>query len=82
MEFCHLGLIHGVALVVERLLPTGNLHPVLRWFVTFHVICFAWVFSELSLLSNALDVLTAVVTFSRRRPGFQSSSAIANSSEP
>lgn len=58
------GLIHGVALVVERLLPTGNLHPVLRWFVTFHVICFAWVFFRAESFSNALDVLTAVVAFS------------------
>ena len=36
----------------------------LRWFVTFHVICFAWVFFRAESFSNALDVLTAVVAFS------------------
>ena len=56
------GLIHGVALIAERLIPRGNLHPVLRWLITFHVICFAWVFFRADSFTDALDVLTAIVT--------------------
>ena len=44
------GAIHGVALAVERYLigrsprPMGPVGPVLRWFVTFHIVCLGWVF--------------------------------------
>src|SRR6185437_4948490 len=43
------GLMHGVALVVERALgltgpPRSRIVAALMWLVTFHLVCFAWVF--------------------------------------
>ncbi len=69
------GGIHGVALAVERLLRerrdrigTGGLLPsgiadTLRWLVTFHIVCLAWVFFRSESLSAAMEMLTAVVNF-------------------
>jgi len=54
------GMIHGVALMIERLLPNRDIHPMLRWLITFHVVCFAWVFFRSESFAAALDVLTAI----------------------
>src|ERR1700724_20434 len=48
-NFCIWGLMHGTALVVERLLgltgaPRSRIAAALMWLVTFHFVCFAWVF--------------------------------------
>lgn len=56
------GAIHGVALVVERLLPNWQIHPVVRWIATFHIVCFAWIFFRAESFSSAMDVLQAMVT--------------------
>ena len=56
------GFIHGIALSVERILPNGRDHPVIRWFVTFHIVCFAWVFFRADSLSSALDVIRALAS--------------------
>ncbi len=56
------GAIHGVALVVERLLPNWQIHPVVRWIATFHIVCFAWIFFRAESFSSAMDVLQAIVT--------------------
>tara|TARA_B100000902_G_scaffold57882_1_gene64913 strand:- start:1213 stop:2601 length:1389 start_codon:yes stop_codon:yes gene_type:complete len=56
------GLIHGLALAVERMLPNQQTRPVVRWFVTFHIVCFAWIFFRADSLSSALDVLRAIAS--------------------
>ena len=56
------GFIHGIALSVERILPNRRNHPVIRWFVTFHIVCFAWVFFRADSLSSALDVIRALAS--------------------
>lgn len=61
------GLIHGVALVVERLLGFGSgkvrwwLAP-LAWLVTFHVVCLAWIFFRAPTLDTALAYLGTMLT--------------------
>ena len=55
------GAIHGVALAVERLLPKSQLHPVVRWIATFHIVCFAWVFFRAESFSSAVQVLKAII---------------------
>ncbi len=69
------GGIHGVVLAVERLvreqrersgappvLP-GAWGEVVRWLVTFHVVCLAWVFFRSESLSAAVEMLGAVANF-------------------
>ena len=55
------GAIHGVALIIERSLPTERIHPVIRWALTFHVVCFAWIFFRADSVSAASDVLSAII---------------------
>lgn len=62
------GTIHGLALVVERLLgagrPSGE-RPVataLRWLITFHVVCVAWVLFRAESFEIAADFLGGIVT--------------------
>ena len=56
------GLMHGVALVVERALgltgpPRSRIVAALMWLVTFHLVCFAWVFFRASSFEAALVYL-------------------------
>jgi alginate O-acetyltransferase complex protein AlgI len=54
LNFVFWGLMHGAALVVERLFERSGISPgrllggrlaaVLAWFLTFHFVCFTWVF--------------------------------------
>ena len=55
------GAIHGVALIIERSLPTERIHPVIRWVLTFHVVCFAWIFFRAGSVSDAGSVLSAII---------------------
>jgi len=55
------GAIHGVALIIERSLPTERIHPVIRWALTFHVVCFAWIFFRADSISVAWGVLSAII---------------------
>ncbi|WP_419552152.1 MBOAT family O-acyltransferase [Candidatus Poriferisodalis sp.] len=69
------GGIHGVVLAVERLvreqrersgagpLLSPGLGEVVRWLVTFHVVCLAWVFFRSESLSAAVEMLGAVASF-------------------
>lgn len=63
------GATHGVALVVERLLGfTGKdgarrLPPVIAWLVTFHFVCFAWIFFRSQTLDAALNYLRVMFSF-------------------
>jgi alginate O-acetyltransferase complex protein AlgI len=68
------GGIHGVGMCVERLMadrrrlmhlpapPDTMLRRVVRWFVTFHVVCLAWVFFRAPNLGRAFDVLGRLVS--------------------
>ncbi len=58
------GAIHGAALIVERSLPTGRLHPIIRWALTFHVVCFAWIFFRAESVSGAWDLVSVIAGFS------------------
>ena len=58
------GAIHGVALIIERSLPTERIHPVIRWALTFHVVCFAWIFFRADSVSAAWGVLSAIISSS------------------
>jgi alginate O-acetyltransferase complex protein AlgI len=73
-KFVVWGAIHGVALAVERLLhdrrarlgytpaaPTV-LGRVARWLVTFHVVCFAWIFFRAQDFAKATDVIGQIAT--------------------
>jgi D-alanyl-lipoteichoic acid acyltransferase DltB (MBOAT superfamily) len=52
------GALHGGALAIERLLGIGDgkrrLPVWLAWLVTFHLVCFAWVFFRAPSLDDAL----------------------------
>jgi alginate O-acetyltransferase complex protein AlgI len=65
------GAIHGTALVAERWWtgrPGRAERPPTRWrraaqrFVTFQVVCFAWIFFRADSFSDARDVLTQLFT--------------------
>jgi alginate O-acetyltransferase complex protein AlgI len=69
------GGIHGVGLAVERFMNeargVSEDAPIERgflpkrlvgWFVTFHIVCFAWVFFRAEKLQLAYDVLGRLVT--------------------
>ena len=65
------GAIHGAALVIERRWTTRRVAagrvdqpwtPVVRWVVTFHVVCLAWVFFRSETLEQAASMLVGLVT--------------------
>lgn len=65
------GAIHGVALVAlnvfkrYQLLPNlGKRLPMLAIFITFHYVCFAWVFFHAGTLAQALNVFEALFSVS------------------
>ena len=62
------GAIHGAGLIVERIL-TGREEPsssgwavFWRWFITFHVVCLAWVFFRAESMDIAFDMLGRLFT--------------------
>jgi alginate O-acetyltransferase complex protein AlgI len=64
------GLMHGAALVAERIVgitgqvkSRGHLIPApFAWFITFHFICVTWVFFRAPSFENAADYLGALVS--------------------
>jgi D-alanyl-lipoteichoic acid acyltransferase DltB (MBOAT superfamily) len=65
------GAIHGAALVVERRVTTRRAAngtqdqpwtPVVRWAITFHVVCLAWVFFRAETFSQAWSMLAGLLT--------------------
>ena len=60
------GALHGSYLVFERLVLNripgwqSNARPmrVLRWFITFHMVCFAWIFFRATDLASSMLVLS------------------------
>jgi len=68
--FVFWGGIHGAWLAAERALsarrpadaPTSRLREVGRWFVTFHVVCLAWIFFRAESLGAAGSMLLRLMT--------------------
>jgi alginate O-acetyltransferase complex protein AlgI len=62
------GLLHGSWLALERWLeetgrqPAGLRNPWVGRLVTFHVVCFGWVFFRASSVADAFDVLGRIVS--------------------
>jgi D-alanyl-lipoteichoic acid acyltransferase DltB (MBOAT superfamily) len=67
VSFIIWGLLHGLALVVERMLgvtgPGGHRHvpAAISWLVTFHFVCLTWVFFRAPSLDVALAYLSTLV---------------------
>lgn len=63
------GALHGAALIVERVFGlTGKdarswLPKPLAWFVTFHFVCFTWIFFRSQTLESALDYFRTMFAF-------------------
>jgi alginate O-acetyltransferase complex protein AlgI len=72
MNFVIWGLMHGGALVVERMLgitgPNGHLQflgrvpAIVSWLITFHFVCLTWVFFRAPSLDGASTYLTTLVS--------------------
>lgn len=69
------GLIHGIALTIERLggpqrgtqtSARERLLGTAQWLITFHVVCLAWVFFRAENLTEALQYLSGLLTNSSR----------------
>ena len=62
------GALHGGALAIERFvesrfrLPRNTFVRIVRWVITFHFVCFCWVFFRAHDLTLATDVLTNIAT--------------------
>jgi D-alanyl-lipoteichoic acid acyltransferase DltB (MBOAT superfamily) len=62
------GGIQGGVMCVERLIGFGERVPrslmgyIMRWLVTFHIVCFSWVFFRADSLHGALNVLKRIIT--------------------
>jgi alginate O-acetyltransferase complex protein AlgI len=68
LSFIIWGVLHGVALVVERMLgitgPGGHRHvpAAISWLITFHFVCLTWVFFRAPSLDGAWSYLTTLVS--------------------
>jgi len=56
------GLIHGVGLIVSSfvVIPSKGIKRVIATVVTFHFVCFAWIFFRADSLSTAWDVMSRI----------------------
>jgi len=58
------GMIHGVVLCLERLM--GNFYTaipmIIRWFITFHIVCLAWIFFRAADFETAATVISGIVS--------------------
>lgn len=69
------GLIHGLALVAERLISerfsqsqirtllSPRVLSLIRWMITFHVVCLAWVFFRAPSVGDGLSMLGGLFSF-------------------
>ena len=73
-KFVVWGGIHGGVLAIERLIhdrraalgftepPDTPARRALRWLLTFHIVCFAWIFFRASSFQVALDMINRIAT--------------------
>ena len=69
------GLIHGLALVAERIISerfnesqirtplSPRIWSLIRWMTTFHVVCLAWIFFRAPSVGDALTMLGGLFSF-------------------
>ncbi len=63
LTFVAWGAIHGFGLVIERELrerfpgALGRAAPLLQWLITFHVVCFAWIFFRAETFAVAWELI-------------------------
>ncbi len=68
VNFVIWGILHGAALVIERMLGvTGEgghrrIPPAISWFITFHFVCITWVFFRSPTLEGAQTYLSTLVS--------------------
>ena len=67
LNFIFWGGLHGLALVVDKLRARVWPHPgrfgsFLGWIVTFHFVCFCWIFFRATDFQLALGMLTRIGT--------------------
>jgi len=60
------GLLHGAALVLERMLGSAEgkrrrVPAALAWFITFHFVCLTWVFFRAPSLEQAMSYLNTLM---------------------
>lgn len=62
------GILHGLALVIERLLknsvqiPKNKVSKLITWFLTLHFVIFCWIFFRASDYDTAIVVITKIST--------------------
>jgi D-alanyl-lipoteichoic acid acyltransferase DltB (MBOAT superfamily) len=63
------GAIHGGWLIVERFATGNNPQPapgsgrvILRWLITFHIVCFAWIFFRAESIDLAFEMIGRIFT--------------------
>jgi D-alanyl-lipoteichoic acid acyltransferase DltB (MBOAT superfamily) len=63
------GGIQGIVMSVERMIGLGKQAPrykfwrIVRWAITFHIICLSWVFFRARSLDSAVQVLKRITAF-------------------
>ncbi|CAN0597200.1 unnamed protein product, partial [Laminaria digitata] len=64
------GGLQGVMMVIERVIGLSENPPkklaarILRWFITFHLVCLSWVFFRAADVEQAWVILSRIGTFS------------------
>lgn len=64
------GAFHGVILSLERVVgvahdrPKSALMTVLRWFITFHLVCISWILFRAADLETAMTIMQRIVFWS------------------
>lgn len=61
--FIFWGMLHGLAMVVNRYWQTFNIkmHSIVAWFITFNFLNAAWVFFRAETWADAINVLNAMI---------------------
>ena len=63
------GFFHGAVMSLERVVgypeepPKSRILRLLRWVVTFHLVCFSWILFRATDLGHALTVMERIATF-------------------
>lgn len=61
------GAIHGIMIVVEKMLGLQKIRPthlsakLFRWFTTFFIVCFAWIFFRSESFSESLLIIKNII---------------------
>jgi alginate O-acetyltransferase complex protein AlgI len=68
LRFILWGAMHGTALVIHKayisvVKPSqSKLYTFFSWFITFHFVCFCWIFFRANSMAEAMAVLTQIFT--------------------